>query len=127
MSEKRLVWLAINSFFLVSVALSSTACLFGQSTEFAPVNVPPGLSTKDIGRIKVFIAPDMPPCKFTTVGTYLTKHNNVFGSQDESISVLKEDAAKRGFDGLFAVDCAGAGIVGNENAQCSAKAYICTS
>jgi hypothetical protein len=78
-------------------------------------------------QVELVLDPETPRCTFHIVGLYESgQDGGVSGvSMSEAREKLREDAGRRGFDGLMSLACADPGTVGATSGRCTAKAYVC--
>lgn len=105
------------------IVFALTGC--GRGLKFSPLNVPANLAPRTPAQVEVFMPPQGPRCQFTNTGIYRYSGYTVFNSEGGSIAAMREDAARRGFDGLYDLYCAAPGTVGGDISACSAKSFVC--
>lgn len=108
---------------LLLIALPFMGC--GYSVTFAQTTPVANLTPKDPNQIELLLEPAQPKCPFTTTGLFTAKYNNIQHDTTGTLEALREDAAKRGFDGVYEVSCAAPGTVGSQVATCRGKGFVC--
>ncbi len=90
---------------------------------FTPSSSMPKRPAKSPDAVDMIFNPDEPKCKYHIVGEYDVK---AYGSDTaRGKRIIREDAAKRGFDGVMSMECGPPGSIGEANGACSARAYLC--
>jgi hypothetical protein len=97
----------------------------GRGLRYAETTVARNLTPRSPEHTQVLLHPQQPQCRFISTGVYRYSGYTVFNTEGSSIAAIREDAARRGLDGVYDLYCAVAGTVGADIGTCTAKGFVC--
>lgn len=105
-------------------ALTVAACR--PVVRFTATGDPPQRAPKNPRDVKLYFDLDEPKCHYRIVG--FVEAESAISNEDiysPQVEPLRDEVAKRGFDGLVGVRCASPGTVTSASGACSGRAYVC--
>ena len=109
---------------LALLGLAVVACGTTTYVRFTPSGAEGQRAAKRPDSVQLVFDPDEPRCKYHIVGEYDVSSDG-YAEPEVTKTKMREDAARRGLDGIMSLACAKPGTVGYDRAACAGKGFVC--